>query len=236
MVCKLMRAMKVYWAVMVGLTILTMAAILSEGFFIRYLSESMHERPIWYLGLLLLGYKIATSLIFVFSDYCSIALGVRMQTLTLLNLVKTAKTHHSSPLHSGGLLTLLEDDCERLINLPYASTNSLIKIIEVFVLCGFLMERMHQHRFTVGIAYALFVGATMLLTGWSLWATGEMMKHKEKRLDFNSPDPSIILQEREKELSKIRNLMAIDALGVVVPWMLNTFLMVFIYGLNDINS
>ena len=106
----LIRALSRYWLVMIVFTLLSMAAILSEPFFVRYLRQAIEQVSGYQLLPIFIAYKVATSAAYVLSDYCSIALGVRTYTLALLQVLSLPSKENTKK-SVGSLWTTIEDDC-----------------------------------------------------------------------------------------------------------------------------
>ena len=172
---------------MIFLTVLAMGALLSEPFFLRFLKDSLENAAPSSLIFLFIAYKITTSLLYVASDYISIVLGVRMYFMSILavikGVIKGKKEKNEKGIVKEGsndniLWTILEDDCERIANLPYASINAFLKIFEIIVFCALIITRLPSHKFIVAFGYLFFIGITLFLAQCSFFVSRKMLKQK----------------------------------------------------------
>ena len=74
---------------------------------------------------LFLGWKLVSSFLFIASDFISMILGVKINSYMVMQVIKASQQTILNPK----MIACIEDDCERIQNLPYCSLNSVIKIV-----------------------------------------------------------------------------------------------------------
>ena len=151
------------------------------------------------------SYKILSAFMYTISDYCALALGVRMYILGVIELVSKCVLSMQKAI-IGRSLTIIDDDCEFFTSLPNCYINVLMKTLEFFILCGLILVRLRDHRLLVTLVYAIFFILLVAKSVYLATVTRKMMSHKDKRLDFTKGKETIC-QERLSELGKIKVTM-----------------------------
>lgn len=134
-------------------------------------------------------FKIANSIVYVVSNFYFMILGVKIDMGLVLAVAK-------SSVQEPKMVACIEDDCERLWNLPYSSLNSGMKIFEFVILSSMLISRLPTYHATIAVFYWVFLLLSMYLAFYVSKLNLKIMSHKQKRINLKS-DLSQILKERK---------------------------------------
>jgi len=121
---------------------------------------------------------------------------------------------------TGEILNIIEDDMEKICNLPYSLINFPYLSILILVLTIMLACTLNSN-IIIFIFMSIVLYAVNTVGGIIIFYLNEkVMKQKDYRLGLNLTkysDPKIIHEARRKEVSLIRNFLMVK---VIVKWLI----------------
>lgn len=108
----------------------------------------------------------------------------------------------------------------------------MTKILQFLIFSSLLISQLPAYSAPIAISYYLFLLLSILLAIYSSTLNLKILQSKQKRLQFTPETTKEGIQaERDREIGSIKYLMAVEGVGLILPWLINVVFMVVVYGL-----